>query len=94
MDEATALEALASLAQPTRLAVVRRLLARYPASIAAGELAKACDAPHNTMSSHLSILTRAGLIEVEKSGTARRSKLNYLRDRKGKQAMAVREKAQ
>ena len=33
-------------------------------------------------------------IEVEKAGTARRAKLNYLRDRKGKQAMAVREKAQ
>ncbi|MEI8341308.1 MAG: 50S ribosomal protein L19 [Verrucomicrobiota bacterium] len=30
-------------------------------------------------------------IEVETAGTARRSKLNYLRDRKGKQAMAVRE---
>ena len=30
-------------------------------------------------------------IEVETAGTARRAKLNYLRDRKGKQAMAVRE---
>jgi large subunit ribosomal protein L19 len=36
---------------------------------------------------------RVAKIEVEKSGLARRSKLNYLRDRKGKQAMAVREKA-
>jgi large subunit ribosomal protein L19 len=35
---------------------------------------------------------RIAKIEVEKAGTARRSKLNYLRDRKGKQAMAVREK--
>ena len=30
-------------------------------------------------------------IEVETAGTARRAKLNYLRNRKGKQAMAVRE---
>ena len=30
-------------------------------------------------------------VEVETVGTARRAKLNYLRDRKGKQAMAVRE---
>jgi large subunit ribosomal protein L19 len=30
-------------------------------------------------------------VEVEKAGTARRAKLNYLRNRKGKQAMAVRE---
>jgi len=34
---------------------------------------------------------RVAKIEVEKTGTARRSKLNYLRTRKGKQAMAVRE---
>jgi large subunit ribosomal protein L19 len=35
---------------------------------------------------------RIAKIEVEQEGTARRAKLNYLRDRKGKQAMAVREK--
>lgn len=35
---------------------------------------------------------RIAKIEVEKAGVARRSKLNYLRERKGKQAMAVREK--
>ena len=34
---------------------------------------------------------RIAKIEVEKAGTARRAKLNYLRDRKGKSAMAVRE---
>lgn len=34
---------------------------------------------------------RIAKIEVEKAGVARRAKLNYLRDRKGKQAMAVRE---
>ena len=34
---------------------------------------------------------RIARIEVEKAGVARRAKLNYLRDRKGKQAMAVRE---
>jgi large subunit ribosomal protein L19 len=36
---------------------------------------------------------RIAKIEVETAGTARRAKLNYLRDRKGKSAMAVREKA-
>ena len=35
---------------------------------------------------------RVAKIEVETVGTARRSKLTYLRNRKGKQAMAVREK--
>ena len=36
---------------------------------------------------------RVAKIEVETEGTARRSKLTYLRKRKGKSAMAVREKA-
>ena len=36
---------------------------------------------------------RVAKIEIEKVGLARRAKLNYLRSRKGKQAMAVREKA-
>ena len=34
---------------------------------------------------------RISKVEVESAGTARRSKLKYLRGRKGKQAMAVRE---
>ena len=34
---------------------------------------------------------RIAKVEVEKKGTARRAKLNYLRGRKGKQATAVRE---
>jgi len=34
---------------------------------------------------------RIAKVEVEKTGRARRAKLNYLRDRKGKEATAVRE---
>jgi large subunit ribosomal protein L19 len=34
---------------------------------------------------------RIAKVEIEKQGTARRAKLNYLRGRKGKQATAVRE---
>ena len=34
---------------------------------------------------------RIAKIEIEKEGTARRAKLNYLRGRKGKRATAVRE---
>jgi len=37
---------------------------------------------------------RIAKIEVERAGNVRRSKLNYLRNRKGKQAMAVKEKSQ
>lgn len=76
MDEAAAVERLASLAQPTRLAALRRLLAAYPGSLAAGDLARACEAPHNTMSTHLGILMRAGLVEVERAGRG----MNYRAD--------------
>ena len=34
---------------------------------------------------------RIAKVEVEKQGRARRAKLNYLRNRKGKEATAVRE---
>jgi large subunit ribosomal protein L19 len=34
---------------------------------------------------------RIAKVEIEKAGTARRAKLNYLRNRKGKEATAVRE---
>lgn len=68
MDELTAIGALTALAQPTRLKVFRRLLNACPDEIAAGEIARACRVPHNTMSTHLAILTRAGLVAVRREG--------------------------
>jgi ArsR family transcriptional regulator len=54
MDETAAINALTALAQPTRMSVFRNLVRLYPG------------APHNTMSTHLAILKRAGLIAVRK----------------------------
>jgi DNA-binding transcriptional ArsR family regulator len=68
MDESTAIEALAALAQPTRLAVFRHLAAAYPGEVPAGDIARHCDVPHNTMSSHLAVLTRAGLTTASRKG--------------------------
>lgn len=72
MDQAsfteTAIEGFASLGQPTRLEALRRLLSVYPDSLLAGEIARHCDVPHNTMSNHLSVLARAGLVVAEKNG--------------------------
>ncbi len=76
MDEVAAIDRLASLAQPTRFAAVRRLLGAHPDTVPAGELARACNTPHNTMSSHLGILVRAGLVEVEREGRT----MNYRAD--------------
>lgn len=63
-----ALDALAALAQETRLKVFRALLAAHPEGIPAGEVAGACGVPHNTMSTHLAILTRAGLAQARRQG--------------------------
>jgi arsenate reductase len=71
--EANAIEGFGSLAQSTRLAAVRHLLAAHPQSLPAGEIARLCAVPHNTMSTHLGILNRAGLILVEKDGRS----MNY-----------------
>lgn len=76
LSEDAALASLASLSQQTRLATVRRLLAAFPGSLPAGELARACDTPHNTMSTHLGVLMRAGLVEVERDGRT----MNYRAD--------------
>jgi ArsR family transcriptional regulator len=68
MDSTAAILALAALAQPTRLDVFRLLVKREPEGLAAGDIARELAVPHNTMSSHLSILERAALISSERRG--------------------------
>jgi ArsR family transcriptional regulator len=68
MDRSKAIAAFAALAQATRLKVFRRLLKAYPGQIAAGEIARNCKVPHNTMSAHLAVLARAGLVAVRPEG--------------------------
>ena len=68
MNETLAIEALVALAQPTRLKAFRQLIKVHPDEIAAGDIARACKVPHNTMSTHLAVLTRAGLITVRREG--------------------------
>jgi len=58
--------AMAALAQSTRLDVFRILVSAEPEGLAAGEVARRLEVPHNTMSSHLAILSRAGLIRSER----------------------------
>ena len=62
------IEALGALAQQTRLSVFRSLIAAYPRSVAAGDVARRCHVPHNTMSTHLGALVRAGLVSVARDG--------------------------
>lgn len=63
-----AVQMFASLAQPTRLEAFR-LLARYlPYGLPAGDVARLLAVPHNTMSTHLSQLERAGLLTSRREG--------------------------
>jgi DNA-binding transcriptional ArsR family regulator len=66
MESEQAILALAALAQPTRLDVFRLLMKHEPDGLAAGDIAKALAVPQNTMSSHLSILSRAGLVTAQR----------------------------
>ena len=66
MESIEAIAALAALAQSTRLETFRLLVRREPEGVAAGELARLMEVPQNTMSAHLAILARAGLVVGER----------------------------
>jgi ArsR family transcriptional regulator, arsenate/arsenite/antimonite-responsive transcriptional repressor len=68
MDEAHALAALAALGQATRLAIFCLLVRNEPAGMSAGALAEAVGCPHNTLSTHVAILARAGLVYGTREG--------------------------
>jgi DNA-binding transcriptional ArsR family regulator len=57
---------MAALAQPTRLDTFKLLVNREPEGVPAGELARLINVPQNTMSAHLAVLARAGLINGER----------------------------
>ena len=63
-----ALAALAALGQPTRLEIFRLLIRHEPAGLAAGTIAAAIGCPQNTLSSHLGILARSGLVRGTRDG--------------------------
>lgn len=66
MDKVQVVLALAALAQSTRLDVFRLLVSHAPDGLPAGGVARRLAVPHNTMSSHLAVLTRAGLVRSER----------------------------
>jgi len=66
MESEHAILALAALAQSTRLGVFRLLVKYEPGGLAAGDIARELAVPQNTMSAHLAILARAGLVISER----------------------------
>jgi ArsR family transcriptional regulator, arsenate/arsenite/antimonite-responsive transcriptional repressor len=66
METEEAVLALAALAQSTRLEAFQTLVSHEPDGLAAGDLARLLEVPPNTLSAHLSILTRARLVTSER----------------------------
>ena len=61
-------EALAALAQPTRLAIYRLLVARGPEGMAAGQVAERLKVSPATLSFHFRTLSHAGLLDSRQDG--------------------------
>lgn len=66
MEKYDAIEGFSALAQPTRMDAFKLIVMHEPDGIAAGEVSRILEVPQNTMSTHLAILSRAGLISPER----------------------------
>ena len=64
----SAVESLSALAHGGRLTVFRLLVTAGPEGLAAGEIARRVGMPPNTLSSHLALLTHAGLAQSRRDG--------------------------
>ena len=82
METEASILALAALAQSTRLEAFRLLVRHEPDGLPAGEIANHLAIPANTLSSHLGVLTRAGLIKSERRSRSiiYRADLDQFRD--------------
>lgn len=68
METDSALAALAALAHPTRLDAFRLLVRHEPDGLTTGALVAASGLSQSTLSTHLAVLAKAGLVTTEKRG--------------------------
>lgn len=68
MEIPQAVDALSALAHEHRLAVFRLLVKAGPEGVPAGDIARGIGVLPNTLSTHLAILDRAGLIGSHRAG--------------------------
>jgi DNA-binding transcriptional ArsR family regulator len=68
METRQALDALAALAHPSRLAIFRLLVEAGPGGMAAGAIAGKLKLPAATLSFHLANLAHAGLVRGRQEG--------------------------
>lgn len=62
MNQAIAIDVFAALAQPTRLAVFRLLVGSGPEGLPVLEISRRLEVVPSTLSGHLSILKRSGIL--------------------------------
>lgn len=68
MESNQAIAALGALALETRLDIFRLLVRAEPEGLPAGDIARTLNVQPNTLSTHLAILSRAGLLQSERDG--------------------------
>ncbi len=83
MEITNAAAALSALGHPRRLGVFRLLVRAGLPGVAAGELARALHIPPPTLTSHLGVLARAGLVVASRDGRS----VMYRADFKGLKAV-------
>lgn len=72
-----AIQALSALAQDSRLAAYRLLVQAGDDGLAVGEISRRLKVPAPTLSSHLNVLRRAGLVRDEREGRLIRCRVDY-----------------
>lgn len=68
MNTSHAVDALAALAQETRLSIFRLLVRQAPGGLPAGTIARRLRLPGPTLSFHLNVLAAAELVRPRKNG--------------------------
>ncbi|MEP4031327.1 metalloregulator ArsR/SmtB family transcription factor [Roseibium polysiphoniae] len=68
MEKEVALDALAALGQETRLDVFRLLVKAGQEGMTAGSISEALGVLPNTLSTHLGVLSRSGLVQASRDG--------------------------
>ena len=76
MDQERAIETFAALAQESRLGIFRLLVREEPLGLPVGEISRRLDIVPSTLSGHLGILKRAGLLR----STRHQREIHYATD--------------
>lgn len=77
MDIKTAIAHFSALSQETRLEVFRLLIKAGTDGMLAGDIADALGVKQNTMSSNLSVLSNAGLLQSQREGRFIRYSIDF-----------------